>query len=74
MARPEPALSVVVPMFHEASVLPLLVKRLRGVLDGLGEAYEVLAVAVDDGPAARQTTLRAEVPDGDVVELADSLR
>jgi glycosyltransferase involved in cell wall biosynthesis len=43
----EPALSVVVPMFNEESVLPLLVSRLRGVLDGLGEPYEV--VAVDDG-------------------------
>ena len=47
MTRPEPALSVVVPMFNEESVLPLLVERMRGVLDGLGEAYEV--VAVDDG-------------------------
>jgi glycosyltransferase involved in cell wall biosynthesis len=43
----EPALSVVVPMYNEESVLPLLVARLRGVLDGLGEPYEV--VAVDDG-------------------------
>ncbi|GAB2941516.1 glycosyltransferase family 2 protein [Micromonospora polyrhachis] len=44
---PEPTLSVVVPMFNEESVLPLLAPRLRGVLDGLGEPYEV--VAVDDG-------------------------
>ncbi|AXH94956.1 glycosyltransferase family 2 protein [Ornithinimicrobium avium] len=42
-----PVLSVVVPMFEEEDVLPLLVARLRPVLDGLGEAYEV--VAVDDG-------------------------
>lgn len=34
-------------MYNEESVLPLLVARLRGVLDGLGEPYEV--VAVDDG-------------------------
>ncbi|GLH99067.1 glycosyltransferase family 2 protein [Phytohabitans aurantiacus] len=47
MVVAEPALSVVVPMFNEESVLPLLVSRLRGVLDGLGEPYEV--VAVDDG-------------------------
>lgn len=40
-------LSVVVPMYDEADVLPLLVQRLRPVLDGLGEAYEVLAI--DDG-------------------------
>lgn len=42
-----PVLSVVVPIFNEAEVLPLLVARLRPVLDGLGEPYEV--VAVDDG-------------------------
>lgn len=40
-------LSVVVPMYNEEGVLPLLVPRLRAVLDGLGEPYEV--VAVDDG-------------------------
>jgi polyisoprenyl-phosphate glycosyltransferase len=34
-------------MFNEESVLPLLVTRLRGVLDALDEPYEV--VAVDDG-------------------------
>ncbi len=42
-----PVLSVVIPMFNEAEVLPLLVKRLRPVLDNLGATYEV--VAVDDG-------------------------
>jgi polyisoprenyl-phosphate glycosyltransferase len=40
-------LSVVVPMYNEEAVLPLLARRLRAVLDGLGETYEV--VAVDDG-------------------------
>lgn len=34
-------------MYNEESVLPLLVARLRGVLDSIGEPYEV--VAVDDG-------------------------
>lgn len=42
-----PVLSVVVPMYNEADVLPLFVERTRAVLDGLGEAYEL--VAVDDG-------------------------
>lgn len=42
-------LSVVVPVFDEEDVLPLLVERLRPVCDGLGTAYEV--VAVDDGSA-----------------------
>ena len=40
-------LSVVVPLFNEAAVLPLLVDRLRPVLDDLDRPYEV--VAVDDG-------------------------
>ncbi|GAB3656183.1 glycosyltransferase family 2 protein [Nocardioides korecus] len=43
----EVGLSVVIPMYDEAEVLDLLVERLRPVLDGLGTAYEV--VAVDDG-------------------------
>jgi dolichol-phosphate mannosyltransferase len=37
----------VVPIFNEEGVLPLLAQRLRRVLDGFGETYEV--VAVDDG-------------------------
>ncbi|WP_307781294.1 glycosyltransferase family 2 protein [Agilicoccus flavus] len=43
----DPVLSVVVPVYNEEDVLPLLVERLRPVLDGIGVAYEV--VAVDDG-------------------------
>ena len=42
-----PELSVVIPMYDEEDVLPLLVERLRPLLDGLGTSYEVLAV--DDG-------------------------
>jgi dolichol-phosphate mannosyltransferase len=42
-----PELSVVIPMYDEQDVLPLLVARLRPLLDGLDTAYEV--VAVDDG-------------------------
>src|SRR5262245_54560676 len=40
-------MSVVIPIFNEAEVLPLLANRLRPVLDGIGVTYEV--VAVDDG-------------------------
>lgn len=40
-------LSVVVPVYNEEDVLPLFAQRLRPVLDGLGEPYEV--VCVDDG-------------------------
>jgi glycosyltransferase involved in cell wall biosynthesis len=42
-----PVLSVVIPMYNEEDVLPLLVDRLRPVLDDLDATYEVLAV--DDG-------------------------
>ena len=42
-----PELSVVIPMFDEQEVLPLLAQRLRPILDGLTEGYEV--VCVDDG-------------------------
>ncbi|MDI1464535.1 glycosyltransferase family 2 protein [Catellatospora sp. KI3] len=44
-----PLLSVVIPMYNEQEVLPLLIERLRPLLDGAGVAYEV--VAVDDGSA-----------------------
>lgn len=42
-----PMLSIVIPMYNEQDALPPLVKRLRPVLDEIGESYEV--VAVDDG-------------------------
>ncbi len=42
-----PELSVVIPVYNEEDVLPLLAQRLRPVADGLHTAYEVLAV--DDG-------------------------
>ncbi|MDF8263327.1 glycosyltransferase family 2 protein [Luteipulveratus flavus] len=50
-----PHISVVVPMYNEQDVLPLFVQRLRPVLDGLGVAYEV--VAVDDGSADQTPVL-----------------
>lgn len=47
MTVPPPQLSVVIPAFDEQAALPLLVDRLRPVLDKLGATYEV--VIVDDG-------------------------
>ena len=44
---PDPELSVVIPMYDEEEVLPLLVDRLRPTLEATGATYEV--VAVDDG-------------------------
>ncbi|MFE0384431.1 glycosyltransferase family 2 protein [Streptomyces bungoensis] len=46
-ADPTTELSVVIPMYNEVEALPVLVSRLRPVLDGLGVPYEL--VAVDDG-------------------------
>jgi polyisoprenyl-phosphate glycosyltransferase len=47
LAETAPTLSVVIPMYNEEEVISLLIRRLRPVLDGINEAYEV--VAVDDG-------------------------
>lgn len=55
-----PFLSVVVPMYDEELVVPAFVRRLRPVLDGLGETYEV--VVVDDG--SRDGTARTVIDAG----------
>jgi dolichol-phosphate mannosyltransferase len=47
MNESAPTLSVVIPMYNEEAVLPLLAERLRPALDAIGDPYEV--VAVDDG-------------------------
>ncbi|MDN5797519.1 MAG: glycosyltransferase family 2 protein [Intrasporangium sp.] len=66
-----PELSVVIPMYNEEEVLPLLVGRLRPLLDGIDATYEV--IAVDDGssdltPALLQR-FRREWPSLRVVRL-----
>lgn len=64
-------LSVVVPLYNEADVLPLLVARLRPVLDGIGAPYEVLTVddgSVDASPVLLQR-YRREWPALRVVRL-----
>ena len=42
-----PVVSLVIPVYNEIAVLPLLFARLRSVMDGLALAYEI--VLVDDG-------------------------
>jgi len=54
-------LSIVIPVYNEEDVLPLLAERLRPVADGMGVTYEVLTV--DDGstdlsPAVLQRIMR----------------
>ena len=63
--------TVVVPVYNEEAVLPLLVERLRPAADGWGASYEVLCV--DDGstdatPVVLQR-LRREWPQVRVVRL-----
>jgi glycosyltransferase involved in cell wall biosynthesis len=64
-------LSVVTPMFNERDAVDHFVARLRPMLDGLGEPYEV--VAVDDGSAdatvARLVQLHQDWPQLRVVSL-----
>jgi dolichol-phosphate mannosyltransferase len=71
MEQRKPALSVVIPMYNEEDVLPLLAARLRPVLDALDESYEV--VAVNDGSIDRTAStlvdLRREWPHLRVVTL-----
>jgi dolichol-phosphate mannosyltransferase len=66
-----PELSIVVPVYNEEDVLPLLARRLRPVADGLGTGYEV--VAVDDGStdatAVVLQRIRREWPELRVVRL-----
>jgi glycosyltransferase involved in cell wall biosynthesis len=39
--------SIVIPVYNEAEVLPALYGRLTGVMEGLGEPYEI--IFVNDG-------------------------
>ncbi len=71
MLEGDPTLSVVIPMYDEEAMIPLLIARLRPVLDGLGVSYEV--VAVNDG--SRDATVamlmrhRGEWPELRIVSL-----
>lgn len=71
MNESAPTLSVVIPMYNEEAVLPLLVERLRPALDSLGDSYEI--VAVDDGStddtAALVHMMRAAWPQMRLIRL-----
>ena len=64
-------LSVVIPVYNEEAVLPLLVDRLRPLADSWGVSYEVLCV--DDGSSDATPVLlqrlRREWPQVRVVRL-----
>ncbi|MGO4341406.1 glycosyltransferase family 2 protein [Pedococcus sp. 2YAF34] len=66
-----PELSIVVPVYNEEDVLPLLAQRLRPVADGLDATYEVVTVddgSTDSSPVVLQRLLR-EWPELRVVRL-----
>jgi undecaprenyl-phosphate 4-deoxy-4-formamido-L-arabinose transferase len=50
-----PAVSIVIPVFNEQSVLPQLFARLYSALDSLGRTYEV--IFIDDGSRDRSPAL-----------------
>jgi dolichol-phosphate mannosyltransferase len=70
--RPEPFVSVVVPVFNEAAVLPLLLPRLRASLDGLPGGGEICFVndGSDDGSAAWLTSESRADPRIRVIDLS----
>ena len=53
-----PAVSVVIPVYNEETVLPALFARLYPALDKLGETYEI--VFVNDGSTDRSAALLRE--------------
>ena len=67
-----PDLSVIVPCYNEAEVLPMLIERLQGALGRLGITWEV--VFVDDGSRdstfARLSAMHWEEPRFKVVSLS----
>ncbi|HLW25542.1 MAG TPA: glycosyltransferase [Steroidobacteraceae bacterium] len=58
MSRPDPKLSVVIPVYNEQEVLPTLFSRLYPALDALGVSYE--CVFVNDGSKDRSVALLRE--------------
>ncbi|MHB1452863.1 MAG: glycosyltransferase family 2 protein [Saccharofermentanales bacterium] len=55
--------SVVVPLYNEEEVLPETYKRLKSVLDSIGQQYEV--VMVNDGSRDRTAIMAKEICEGD---------
>ena len=66
-----PELSIVIPVYNEEDVLPLLVQRLRPVAEALDASYEVVTVddgSTDQSPVVLQRLLR-EWPQLRIVRL-----
>ncbi len=73
MTTDHPTLSVVAPCFNEEGVLHELYRRISGVLDGAGEAWEL--VLVNDGSRDRTPEIMRELHDVDArVKVVDFAR
>jgi glycosyltransferase involved in cell wall biosynthesis len=66
------AVSVVVPVFNEEENVPLLYSELKGVLDSLGQEYEI--ILVDDGSRDRTVSLLEGIQARDERVVVISLR
>lgn len=70
--KPEPFVSLVVPVFNEAAVLPMLLPRLRACLDGLLGGGEICFVndGSEDGSAAYLESESRSDPRITVIDLS----
>ena len=59
MAHMSVLYSVVIPVYNESEVLPILYRRLTQVMEGLGESYEI--IFVNDGSTDASRTLLWEL-------------
>ena len=63
-------LSVIVPMYNEEEVIPETYKRLKKVLDGLKETYEI--IFINDGSRDKTREMLLEICEKDqTVKLID---
>lgn len=58
LVQQHPTLSIVVPMYNEEEVLPILFARLREVMDELQESYEI--ICINDGSTDRTAAMLDE--------------
>ncbi len=61
--RPHPVFSVVAPIYNERDNLPELYRRVKAVMEGLGEPWEL--VLVDDGSTDGSTELMRQLREQD---------
>ena len=62
-AHQQPTLSLVIPMFNEDEMLPLLFSRLNEILEHLGESYEIICVNDGSSDATKQILAQAHAED-----------